>query len=149
MVKKIIISFCLCLVFSKIVSAQTDSSELSSFFTTMPNVEVYQDTAINNLISNLIISNPYLGSSTEKGFRVQVYSSNQQQGAKEEAQALRDELLSTLRLSVYLTYNSPMWKVRVGDFTTRSEAEEWRDVIKKQFPKLQGNIYVVPDDINR
>ena len=130
------------------VFSQTDNDELSSFYASMPNVQFYQDTTITNLISNLISNNPYLGSSTMKGFRVQVFSSNSQKGAKEEAQELRNELHSALNLGVYLMYNSPMWKVRVGDFTTRSEAEEWRDVIKKQFPKLQGNVYVVPDDIN-
>lgn len=121
---------------------------LPLFFKSLNNVEIYQDSTITNLISNLVVTNKYLGAHVQRGFRVQLFSSNSQASAKQQANTLRKELNSTIQLEVYVMYVSPTWKVRVGDFQTRSEAEEWRDVLRKQFPKIKGNIYVVPDDIN-
>lgn len=130
------------------VDGEVREDRLPLFFKSLTNVEIYQDASITSLISNLIVNNKYLGSHVTRGFRVQLFSSNSQTGAKQQANTLRKELSSTIQLEVYVLYVSPTWKVRVGDFPTRSEAEEWRDVLRKQFPKMQGNIYVVPDDIN-
>ena len=39
----------------------------------------------------------------------------------------------------------PFWKVRLGDFLTREEANAFKLQVVKFFPELQGSTYIVPD----
>ena len=79
------------------------------------------------------------------GFRVQVYSSNEPQVAKNEALELSELLSSQLHIGVYVNSEPPFWKVRLGDFLTREEANEFKLQVIKLFPELQGSTYIVPD----
>jgi cell division protein FtsN len=68
----------------------------------------------------------YEGQSEEKkvnGFRVQLVSTREE----EEARLIRSEALLDLDQPVYLSYDNPYYKVRVGDFTTRSQAERYKE----------------------
>ena len=81
------------------------------------------------------------------GYRVQIYSSNQQQTAKGEALELEEKEKESLDLSVYVQYLPPLWKVRIGDFRTYEEAREYKKVIVAQYPELMGDTYIVRDKI--
>ncbi|MCM1034184.1 MAG: SPOR domain-containing protein [Paludibacter sp.] len=83
-----------------------------------------------------------------QGYRVQVFSGNQQQTAKTEA--FRVEKLiseSTIESPTYVLYNPPFWKVRVGNFRTQEEAQLMKEEIIRILPELQGETYVVRDQI--
>jgi hypothetical protein len=82
-----------------------------------------------------------------KGFRVQVYASNQQQIAKNESILLQQEMEKKLSDPVYVISEPPFWKVRVGNFLTRDEANQHKESILELFPELQNSTYVVPDKI--
>ncbi len=85
---------------------------------------------------------------TSQGFRVQVFSSNQQRTAKDEAYKLEEKLREKLpQYDVYVAYFSPFWKVRVGDCFSATEASTIRDAIKGEFPELAKEIYIVKDQI--
>lgn len=57
---------------------------------------------------------------TAPGFRVQVISTDN----LEEAENIRSEIyFRTSQKNVYITFDPPFYKVKVGDFTSRSEAE--------------------------
>ncbi|MBD3374687.1 hypothetical protein GF406_06615 [candidate division KSB1 bacterium] len=73
----------------------------------------------------------YKGKSDEKrinGFRVQLVSTRDE----EEARLIRSEALLDLEQPVYLSYDNPYYKVRVGDFTTRSQAERYKERLALQ-----------------
>ncbi len=83
------------------------------------------------------------------GYRVQVFSDNNQRTAKKQAQVRKDNISARFpEMDVYLIYKSPLWRVRVGDFKTRGEAEQVMLEIKKEFPAYASEITVVVDKIN-
>lgn len=110
----------------------------------MPNAKVYQDSAIRLLLEDKSY-NRKRGEYQVNGFRVQVYSSNEPQVAKNEALELSELLSSQLHIGVYVNSEPPFWKVRLGDFLTREEANEFKLQVIKLFPELQGSTYIVPD----
>ena len=110
----------------------------------MPNAKVYQDSAITLLLEDKSY-NRKRGEYQVSGFRVQVYSSNEPQVAKNEALELSELLSSQLHVGVYVNSEPPFWKVRLGDFLTREEANEYKLQVVKIFPELQGSTYIVPD----
>lgn len=81
------------------------------------------------------------------GYRVQIYSSNQQQSAKGEALDLETRLKDKINQTLYVQYLTPFWKVRIGDFRTYDEAKEYKKLFVQQFPDLMGDTYIVRDKI--
>ena len=111
------------------------------------NVTFYHDSAITRLLQDLST-----GAERElvqiQGYRVQVFSSNRQRSAKDEAFALEKRLQDAqLQTSVYVLYTPPFWKVRLGDFRTQEEAVMLKEEILRRLPELQGDTYVVRDKI--
>lgn len=112
----------------------------------MENVIVHQDSAITRLVDATVN-----GSGTEvvevPGYRVQIFSSNRQQTAKTEAMQLEKSISTGLDVNVYVQYAPPFWKVRLGDFLTIEEAQAYKQEFIKQHPQLQGDTYVVRDQV--
>ena len=81
------------------------------------------------------------------GYRVQVYSSNQQQMAKAEALNLEAKLKDKISTTIYVLYLTPFWKVRLGDFRTYDEAREYKKQFVQQYPEMTGDTYIVRDKI--
>ncbi len=83
------------------------------------------------------------------GFRVQIYSDSNSETAKNSARAKAANISSKFpEYRTYVTYNSPYWRLRVGDFRTREEAAEVADMLKHSFPSYAKEIRVVHDRIN-
>lgn len=83
------------------------------------------------------------------GYRIQVFSDNNQRTAKSMAQSRERQITTEFSdLSVYLIYKSPSWRVRVGDFKTRGEAEQVMHEIRTKFPSFASEITIVVDKIN-
>lgn len=111
----------------------------------MPGVQVLQDSAIARLLlAAMEGGEEWIEIS---GYRVQVYSSNQQQTAKAEALRLENRLKDQLNQTVYVQYAPPFWKVRIGDFRTYEEAKNYKREVVELFPQLVGNTYIVRDQI--
>ncbi len=81
------------------------------------------------------------------GYRVQIYSSNQQQTAKSEALNLETRLKDKVNQTIYVTYLPPFWKVRIGDFRTYEEAREYKKLFVQLYPNMVGDTYIVRDKI--
>lgn len=83
------------------------------------------------------------------GYRVQVFSDNNQRTAKSEARSkerlIREEFPD---YETYVVYNSPFWRLKIGDFRTQHEAEAVADEIKSRFPSFSREVRVVRDRIN-
>jgi len=112
----------------------------------MPNATIVQDSAITQLMEDHW-EGRVRGEKETAGWRVQIYSSNNQLAAKQEAEALKERLESELAEPVYVDFIQPFWKVRVGNFLTLEEAKAYREEIVHLFPELQADSYPVKDQI--
>jgi len=71
----------------------------------LPNVQIVQDSTMDVLLDEAI--NGKLEIIEMDGYRVQVYSSNQQQTAKTEALVLEAELKEKVNQTIYVQYLPP------------------------------------------
>lgn len=111
----------------------------------MPGVELLQDSAVGVLLQAAMQGK--MEWVEIDGYRVQIYSSNQQQAAKSEALELEAKIKDKIDQTVYVLYMPPFWKVRLGDFRTYEEAREYKKIIVEQFPEVMGDTYIVRDKI--
>lgn len=111
----------------------------------MPDVLVSQDSLMEARLREKIYGG---GELVEiDGYRVQIFSSNRQQTAKEEALNLEKKMSEALSVPVYVMYIAPFWKVRIGNSLTYEEANALKTQIINQFSELQGDTYIVRDKI--
>lgn len=83
------------------------------------------------------------------GFRVQVYADNNVRSAKVEARQRERAIGQQFpAYSTYVSYASPYWRLRVGDFNTQYDAEKAASEIRKAFPRYAREVRVVRDRIN-
>lgn len=149
-------NFSVCLVLLLIVSfvnAQENAdSKKSSIFESLTStdsvskatVKIHQDKRIELLLANKKLSQ----SQTANGFRVQIFSSNSQKTAKNDAFRIEKQIQETFPdRAVYVNYTSPFWKVRAGDFKTKFEAQVFKDKLTEAFPIMKSEIYIVPEQI--
>ena len=118
---------------------------LLSIFDSLPGVQIIQDSTMTVLLDEAVYGKREMVEID--GFRVQVYSSNQQQTAKGEALELEARLKDKVNQTIYVQYLPPFWKVRIGDFRTYEEAKEYKKLFVQQFPDLMGDTYIVRDKI--
>jgi len=118
---------------------------LLSIFDSLPGVQVLQDSAMRVLLDEAVNGKRELVE--RDGYRVQIYSSNQQQTAKAEALDLEARLKDKISQTVYVQYLPPFWKVRLGDFKTYDEAREYKKEFVTQYPDMMGDTYIVRDKI--
>ena len=84
------------------------------------------------------------------GYRVQVFDDNNVRTAKQEAQNRKNQIESRFQhLNVYVSFNSPYWRVKVGDFKSRSEAEAVMAEIRSAVPSMAKSLRIVRDRINQ
>lgn len=118
---------------------------LLSIFDSLPGVQIVQDSAMRVLLDEAVNGKRELVE--RDGYRVQIYSSNQQQTAKAEALDLEARLKDKISQTVYVQYLPPFWKVRLGDFKTYDEAREYKKEFVAQYPDMMGDTYIVRDKI--
>lgn len=83
------------------------------------------------------------------GYRILIFSDNNSRTAKNEARAKARKISALFsNYRTYVTYNSPYWRLKVGDFKTNQEATKAMDEIKKEFPAYSREIRIVRDRIN-
>ena len=82
------------------------------------------------------------------GYRIQVFSDNNSRTAKSEARSrARDISAQFPQYATYVVYNSPYWRLRVGNFRTQEEANAAAHSLKAAFPAYSREIRVVKDTI--
>jgi hypothetical protein len=107
-------------------------------------VKVYQSPELTQM---LLRDTTALEEQMVSGYRIQVYSDNMQRRAKEMAQE-RAKMIqdSDSTLATYVTFNSPFWRVRVGNYSSYEEAAIKLRELKKQFPSI-SDMRIVKDII--
>lgn len=75
------------------------------------------------------------------GYRVQIYIGNERQ----QADAAKLQVYQTFpELAPYLSYNQPTYKLKVGDFMRRTDAERYYSQIKQ----LIASAMLIPDKVD-
>lgn len=83
------------------------------------------------------------------GYRVLAFDDNTPSTAQHAAQARKQQIASRFpEFAVYVQFNSPYWRVKVGDFRTRSDAENALAAIRQAFPQFSSQLRIVRDRIN-
>jgi hypothetical protein len=83
------------------------------------------------------------------GFRIQVFDDNNASTARHQAQSRKAMYESRFpEYRAYVTFNSPYWRVTVGDFTSRSRAEAALSEFKHAFPSQAAHMRIVRARIN-
>lgn len=115
-------------------SAQNDSS----------GVVVHKDPRIDLLVKKQIEYNEVTTREARRfvqGFRILVMNTNDRNKASDAKTKMYQEFPE---LKTYLEWKAPFYKLKVGDFKTREEADEYLEDIKRVF---SSGVYVVRDII--
>lgn len=84
-----------------------------------------------------------------KGYRIQVLSDNNQQVARREASKRETQLKNyDSSLDTYVTFTSPFWRLRVGNYRSYEEANQALTAMGRKFPKYRGEMRIVEDNIH-
>jgi hypothetical protein len=126
--------FLTAVIFSANVSAQkiitTANSDSSIIFT--------RDARIDELITRQKDRNVL--KQTISGYRVQIYFG----GVRQKASELKLEFAAKhADVPAYITYNAPNFKLRVGNFRARMEAQKFLKSIEGEF----ATSFIVPDEV--
>ncbi len=115
-------------------TAQTDTGS----------VVVHKDPRIDLLVKKQIEINEFTTRNARRsapGYRIQVVSTNDRNKAFTAKSTVYQQFPE---LKAYLLYQSPFYKLKVGNFLKREDAEEYITAIKQYFP---SGVYIVRDVI--
>lgn len=107
-------------------------------------IVVHSDPRLDMLISKQIEINEITTRDSRRaapGFRLLVISSNNRNKVTDAKTLIYRHFPE---LKAYMMYQAPFFRLKVGNFRERIEAEEYLPKIQKLF---EGGIYVVPDTI--
>lgn len=85
--------------------------------------------------------NAFFTDSLHTGFRVQVYSGSDRAQANEIMQMLQHQWPD---YGVYLRFDAPNFKVRIGNFKSRLQAQYIFNLLATDYP----NLFLVPEKVN-
>ena len=107
-------------------------------------VVVHKDPRIDMLVKKQIDINEETTRDTRRtmsGYRLQVINSND----RNKVFAAKARIYQNYpELKPYLMYQPPFYKLKVGNFKTKEEAEEYRKELSREFP---AGVYIVRDII--
>lgn len=141
---------------------KTIIDELNSSKWGQGNVKVMQDEAIDNILGVRHIAtavdtakttgaiDPNANFTKVRGFKIQVFSGNNQQRSKREAESKQAQVKSAFPdLETVVSFQSPFWRLRVGNFLTREDANTVLKEMKQTFPGFGREMYIVPDVVKK
>ncbi|MDR1526714.1 MAG: SPOR domain-containing protein [Dysgonamonadaceae bacterium] len=115
-------------------------------------IRIESDPAITALIGKPGVRPDANGDSdfTERsGYRIQVFMRNgNDPSVRPEATARQASIRSAFpELPAYLLYEAPNWRLIVGDFITREEANMIKQRLQREFPQFGKEMYIISDVI--
>ncbi|MDR0796919.1 MAG: SPOR domain-containing protein [Tannerella sp.] len=81
------------------------------------------------------------------GYRIQVFTDNNQRTAKDEAFDKESQIRSLFSDSTYVKYNAPFWRLYVGNYITYEEAFSMKCKLSEAFPAFRKEIQIKEDEI--
>jgi len=133
------------------VAAQNIITDLETPKAGQGTVQIICDPKINELLgtptSSSRASESENGSVKSVGYRIQVYMDNSPRAKNEviRIQSLFSETFPSV--GTYVSYNAPNWRVLVGDFRTREEANAFKQSIQNSLPEFKKELSIVPSRI--
>lgn len=118
------------LVFTRTSLVDTTLNGRNVFEILPDGVSVYQSDAVMASVYRRIEDNDM---SNFNGYRIRIYFDNSQNAREESSSVMYRFKLKYPDISAYRTFDSPNFKVTVGDFRTRSEALAALKVIQNDF----------------
>lgn len=131
-------------------------------------VVIYQDDAIKNMVGSTVRTSTSTSGTADvdsqlsavkntnsaknlvkaKGFRIQVFSGSDQKRSKNEARYRKDAVQSAYpNIDATISYASPVWMVRAGNFKTHEQAQQALTEMKDKFPAFGREMRIVEDII--
>jgi len=108
----------------------------------LKNIKIIQDEKVSVLVSKHIRINQ--NRDGIPGFRIQIFFDSGT-NSKTHAQGIFDGFRAKYPdVTAYLTFKAPNYKVRVGDFRTRLDAQRFLNEIITEYP----NAWIIPEQIN-
>jgi len=104
--------------------------------------EINQDPRIDKLVEKHIKINTHWKGII--GYRVQIYFDSGNNSKKRAMETRAQFLAKHPEMEAYIIFQDPHYKVRVGDFRTKMEAEGFRERIAFEYP----GSFVTKDEIN-
>ena len=109
-----------------------------------PSVMIHKDPRIDLLVKKQIQINEETSREARrvgKGYRLLVINTNN----RDEAAAAKTKVYTFFpELKSYLLYQAPYFKLKVGNFKDRKEAEDYQERLQKYFPK---GVFIMNDTI--
>lgn len=123
----------------------TISMAVAGFVAANDSVVVKKDARLDLLTAKQIAMNKRLAMMTPnglyKGFRIQVISTSR----RDDAFKVRADLISQFPdQKTYVVFQSPSFKVRIGNFLKKEDAEKLKAQLNKLYP---NGVYIVDDGI--
>ena len=145
----IILGFSTLIVCSQTIISSSDLFKKKTDDPKAGQLNIIQDPALDTLMSRYILANEIQeqknGYSGIEGFRIQIYNSSNRNAREESAKVRADFMNQFPDINSYLIFAEPgYYKVRVGNFRSRTEATRLYLIISKKFP----NADLVPDIIS-
>lgn len=152
----VIASIALCVVIAK---ADDSRQSIISHIMAGGTITVNQPAALDSLIARPAVaiadgasateSRPSEASSTRSGYRVQLFEDNNPRSARSQAENYHRRVQAEFpQLRSYISFNTPYWRLKAGDFRTRAEAESVLSELKQAYPAIAPYMRVVRDKIN-
>ncbi len=114
-------------------------------------VTIYQSAAIRKLIgsaSNKAAKENGTKYLIAEGYRIQIFSGNNQRSSKDEAFGKQQQINAKLpNLSTYVSYTAPFWRLRAGDFLSYEEAYGMMHKLIDSFPSFKKEIFIIKEDV--
>jgi hypothetical protein len=131
-------------------------NELTSSVPGKGRVAIYEDESIKNVLGRSMTPARRVYSTSDgsvqyhkmRGFKIQAFSGNNQRTSKNEAYHKQGLINSSFpRYETVVLFESPFWRLRVGNFEEREEAEEVLKEIRRSFPSFGKEMYIVVDEV--
>ena len=133
---------------SVVAQERTQEQDIFTQITTQSsggNVTITQPNWLRNLVGKTTFHTAR--ASVRTGYRIQVYTSNMR-GAKQEAYRLASQVRGAApELSAYVTYSAPFWRLSVGDYGSRQEAQQQLNALRASHPRLMREAYIVREKL--
>lgn len=105
-----------------------------------PGIQVNQSATVRQALDEYVKEN---ARKPIPGFRIRVYYDNGPQ-ARAKSESIENALRSQLSVAVYRSFESPNYKVTVGDFRSRDEALRVYNLLKGTYPTA----FIIKESIN-
>lgn len=116
--------------------------QLQQFHPEKGNITVNQDEKIKQLLNTYYIQNAVKPGM--QGFRIRIFIDLDQVSRAKSQEVMNEFMENFPGISTYRTFDSPYYKVSIGDFRTRDEAIRMQKKLNRKYPKA----FIIPEWIN-